>query len=94
MAVKVMIPTALRQFADNKDTIEVEGKETIGDVMTAVVNEHSDLKNHLYDEKGNLRSFVNVYVNNEDIRYLDKNDTKVGTDDTVMIVPSIAGGRS
>ncbi|MEO8027212.1 MAG: MoaD/ThiS family protein, partial [Bryobacteraceae bacterium] len=64
----------------------------VGQVLGALTTQHPDLKKHLYTDDGRLRSFVNVYVNDEDIRYMDKSDTAVKDSDTISIVPSIAGG--
>jgi adenylyltransferase/sulfurtransferase len=86
-----MIPTPLRQFADKHDTIELPGK-TVGEVLTALTTKFPDLKKHLYTDEGKLRSFVNVYLNDEDIRYMGKDATPVADPDTLSIVPSIAGG--
>lgn len=88
---KVLIPTPLRQYADKKDTIELQGS-TVGEVLTALTTQHSDLRKHLFNDQGKLRSFVNVYLNDEDIRYLEKDKTSVKDGDTLSIVPSIAGG--
>ena len=88
---KVLIPTPLRQYADKKDTIELQGS-TVGEVLTALTTQHSDLRKHLFNDEGKLRSFVNVYLNDEDIRYLKKDKTSVKDGDTLSIVPSIAGG--
>ena len=89
---KILIPTPLRQYADKHDSVEVTGG-TVGEVLGALTAQYADLKKHLYTEEGRLRSFVNVYVNDEDIRYMSKSDTPVKDSDTVSIVPSIAGGR-
>ena len=89
---KILIPTPLRQYADKKDTVEVNGA-TAGDVLQSLTSQFPDLKRHLYTDDGRLRSFVNVYVNDEDIRYSGKDATPVRETDTVSIVPSIAGGR-
>jgi sulfur-carrier protein len=88
---KVLIPTPLRQYADKKDTIELKGS-TVGEVLTALTTQHADLRKHLFNDEGKLRSFVNVYLNDEDIRYLEKDKTSVKDGDTLSIVPSIAGG--
>jgi adenylyltransferase/sulfurtransferase len=88
---KVLIPTPLRQYADKHDSIELNGS-TVGEVLTALTSRHADLRRHLYNDEGKLRSFVNVYLNDEDIRYLDKDATSVKDTDTLSIVPSIAGG--
>lgn len=88
---KVLIPTPLRQFAAQKDSVEVGGG-TAGEVLNALTAQFPDLKKNLFTDEGKLRSFVNVYVNDEDIRYLKKDATPVAAGDTVSIVPSIAGG--
>ena len=88
---KVMIPTPLRQFAGKRDTVTVEGAQ-VGEVLNALTAQFPDLKKQLFSDEGKLRSFVNVYVNDEDIRYLGKDATPVAEGDTISIVPSIAGG--
>jgi molybdopterin converting factor small subunit len=88
---KVLIPTPLRQFADGKDSIEIAGA-TVGEVLSALTAQHTGLRKNLFSDEGKLRSFVNVYVNDEDIRYMKKDATPVAAADTVSIVPSIAGG--
>ena len=89
---KVLIPTPLRQYADKKDSVELGGA-TVGEVLNSLTSEYSELRRHLYSDEGKLRSFVNIYLNDEDIRYLEKEGTKVADGDTLSIVPSIAGGR-
>jgi molybdopterin converting factor small subunit len=91
--MKVLIPTPLRQYAEKKAAIEVAGR-TVQEALDALTAEHSDLRRHIYTEDGKLRSFVNLYLNDEDIRYLDKEQTPVKDTDTLSIVPSIAGGSS
>lgn len=89
---KILIPTPLRQFTDGADAVEVSGG-TVGEILTSLTTSmHPSLRNNLYTPEGKLRSFVNVYVNDEDIRYLEKDSTAVKDSDTVSIVPSIAGG--
>src|SRR5580658_5275443 len=88
---KVLIPTPLRQYAGKQDSVELPGS-TVGEVLTALTAQHPDLRQQLYNNEGKLRSFVNVYLNDEDIRYLEKDATPVKAGDTVSIVPSIAGG--
>ncbi len=88
---KVLIPTPLRQFAAQKDSVEVSGA-TAGEVLSALTTQFPDLRKNLFNDEGKLRSFVNVYVNDEDIRYLKKDATPVAAGDTLSIVPSIAGG--
>src|ERR1700704_2182511 len=91
MATKIMIPTPLRPFTDKKDAVEAEGK-TVGELLADLTTKHAGLKAHLYNDQGKLRSFVNIYVNDEDIRYLQKEQTAVASTDTVSIIPSVAGG--
>ena len=91
MAVKVIIPTPLRQYAGKQESVEVNAK-TVAEALNSLTSQFGDLKRHLYSDEGKLRSFVNVYVNDEDIRYLQKEETAVQKGDTISIVPSIAGG--
>src|SRR5215471_17129994 len=91
MATKILIPTPLRPFTDKKDAVEADGK-TVGELLADLTKKHSGLKAHLYNQEGKLRSFVNIYVNDEDIRYLQKEQTPVSAGDTVSIIPSVAGG--
>ncbi len=90
--MKIHIPTPLRQYADKKDTVDVPAK-TVGEALSGLVSKHPDLKRHLYNDDGKLRAFVNVYLNDEDIRYLQKEATPVKDADNISIVPSIAGGK-
>src|SRR5256714_13293340 len=90
---KILIPTPLRQYVDKKDSVELEGS-TVREVLDSLTTQYGDLKAHLYNDQGKLRSFVNVYVNDEDIRYLQKEETPVTARDTVSIIPSVAGGSS
>jgi len=91
MAITVTIPTALRRFADNQASVEVQGK-TVSEVLNNLTTEHAQLRQHLYDGDGKLRNFVRVYVNDEDIRA--KGDhTPINDGDEISIVPSIAGGN-
>ena len=91
MPIKVLIPTPLRPFTDKQDMVEIDGA-TVGELLGNLTTKFAALKNHLYTGEGRLRSFVNVYVNDEDIRYLAKDQTPVKTGDTVSIIPSVAGG--
>lgn len=88
----IRIPTPLRQYTGNQSAVAVEGS-TAGDALKRLAQEYPQLQQHLF-ENGKLRSFVNVYLNEEDIRYLDGEDTTIGNEDTLMIIPSIAGGRT
>lgn len=89
---KVLIPTPLRQYVDKNDSVEVGGA-TVGEVLTGLTGRYPDLRKNLYNDEGKLRSFVNIYLNDEDIRYLGKDATAVKDGDTITIVPSIAGGK-
>jgi len=91
MATKILIPTPLRVYAGNQDVVEAEGR-TVGELLANMTAEHSDLRKHLYTDDGKLRNFVNIYVNDDDIRYLDKEATLLKVGDTVSIIPSVAGG--
>ncbi len=88
---KIHIPTPLRQYVGKQSSVEVKGA-TVGEAMSALVAQHPDLKKHLYTDEGKLRAFVNLYVNDEDIRYLQKEATALSDGDNISIVPSIAGG--
>lgn len=88
---KVLIPTPLRQYTEKRDSVSANGA-TVGEVLLSLTTEFQELRRHLYNDEGKLRSFVNVYLNDEDIRYLNKDATPVSDGDTVSIVPSIAGG--
>ncbi len=90
---KIYIPTPLRMYADNRTAVDVSGG-TVRDALDDLVANHPKLKEHLYDEKGTLRSFVNIYRNDDDIRYLDREDTTLQADDELSIIPSIAGGAA
>jgi molybdopterin converting factor small subunit len=89
--MKIHIPTPLRQYAEKKDTVDVQGK-TVGEALTNLTSRHPDLRRHLYTDEGKLRAFVNLYLNDEDVRYLQKENTPVKDHDTLSIIPSIAGG--
>ena len=89
---KILIPTPLRQYVDKKDSVDVTGA-TVGEALNALTTAHPDLKKNLYNDEGKLRSFVNIYLNDEDIRYMKKESTPLADSDTISIVPSIAGGR-
>jgi sulfur-carrier protein adenylyltransferase/sulfurtransferase len=91
MSVIVSIPTPLRDFTAGRDSVELQG-ETVGQVLDGLVAEHSGLKQHLLQEDGRLRNFVNLYLNETDIRHLSSTATRVNPGDVLTIVPSIAGG--
>ena len=88
---KIHIPTPLRQYVGKQAAVDVQGT-TVGEAMNSLVAQHPELRKHLYTEDGKLRAFVNLYVNDEDIRYLQKEATALKDSDNISIVPSIAGG--
>jgi adenylyltransferase/sulfurtransferase len=90
--MKIFIPTPLRAYAGGKDTVEVSGA-TIAAALHELTQSHPDLRKHLFTQEGKLRAFVNLYLNDEDVRYLpEKDSTAIGASDTLSIIPSIAGG--
>ena len=91
MAVTVRIPTPLRKFTGDQADVEVRGA-TVREVIDNLEARHSGIKERMVDEAGAIRRFVNVYVNEEDIRFLDGSETDVKDGDQVTIVPAIAGG--
>ncbi|KAA6456405.1 MoaD/ThiS family protein [Acidobacteria bacterium AB60] len=89
----IFIPTPLRNYTGGKDKVEVSAS-TIAEALDALTSAHPDLRKHLFSGEGKLRAFVNLYVNDEDVRYLpEKERTPVAASDTLSIIPSIAGGR-
>ncbi len=91
MSVLVRIPTPLQKLAGDKAELHVEAT-TLQQVIDQLASQNEEFKNRLLDESGNLRRFVNVYVNEEDVRFLQKLDTPLKDGDEVSIVPAIAGG--
>ena len=93
MLVTIAIPTALRNLAEGKSRIELQAA-TAGAALDQLSSQYTELRRHLYDDKNKLRSFVNVYLNDEDIRHQSGADTPLKDGDTLMIVPAIAGGST
>ena len=91
MGLRVLLPAALRHLVGNQDEVHLSGK-TVAEVMADLVSKFPELKKHLFKDDGKLRNFVNVYVNEEDVRYLQEESTQVKEGDTISIIPSIAGG--
>ena len=88
----VHLPTPLRHYAEKRSSVEVEGR-TVAEVMQALITQYPDLKSYIYSDDGKIRGFVNVYLNDEDIRYLPaRENAAVKNADTLTIMPSIAGG--
>ncbi len=90
---KVLIPTPLRQFTGKQDSVSVPGS-TVGEVLHGLTSQYPELRKQIFTDEGKLRSFVNVYLNDEDIRYLNKDATAAKEADTISLVPSIAGGAA
>ncbi len=91
MSVEVRLPTLLRPAAGGAASADVEGA-TVGEVLRALEVAHPGLVGQLLSQDGDLHKFVNVYLNDDDVRYLDRLDTKVGSGDVVSILPAVAGG--
>jgi len=91
MAKKVRIPTPLRKLTNNEEVVEVSAA-TIGDAISELQTRYPGIRERLIDESGTVRRFVNVYVNEEDIRFLDNQQTKLKDGDEISIIPAIAGG--
>ena len=91
MAVTVRIPTTMRPISGGNSTVEVEGA-TLRDVLAALDAAHNGFKDRLFDEAGDLHKFVNIFVSDDDVRYLQGLDTPVKSGDTVSIIPAVAGG--
>lgn len=91
MSVEVKIPTVLRKHTDNQAVLEASGK-TIRDLIDDIAGRYPEFRGKVLGEDGNLHRFINVYANDEDVRYLEGLDTKVTDGDTVAILPAVAGG--
>ena len=91
MPVRILIPTPLRPFTGQQAVVHVDGQD-VAEVLRQLTSRHADLRNHLFKDDGKLRSFVNIYVNDEDIRHLNGEATAIGPSDTLSIIPSVAGG--
>ena len=92
MAIKVKIPTPLRPITGNQDTVTANGAGTLGGVIDELEGQFPGIRERLLDDTGELRRFVNVYVNGEDVRFLDGLSTALKPGDEVSIVPAVAGG--
>ena len=91
MPTRILIPTPLRIYAGKQDVVEAEGA-TVGELLANMTAQYGDLRKHLYNDDGKLRSFVAIYLNDDDIRFLEKEATRVKDGDTISIIPSVAGG--
>ncbi len=93
MAVKVKIPTPLRPLTNNQDLVTTNGAASLSAAIEALEAEYPGMRERLLDDTGELRRFVNIYINNEDVRFLDGLNTPLKDGDDVSIVPAVAGGR-
>ena len=93
MSVEVRLPTMLRSEAGGQATVRVDGA-TVGEALEDLVRQHPGLSGRVVTDEGTLHKFVNLYVNDDDVRYLDKLDTKVADDDQISILPAVAGGAA
>ena len=91
MSVMVRIPTPLRRMTNGKDKVEVES-DNLGDLVEKLNDEFPGFKDRLVDEEGELRYFVNIYLNGEDVRFMDGLNTSTSSGDEISIVPAVAGG--
>jgi molybdopterin synthase sulfur carrier subunit len=91
MAQKVRIPTPLRKLTNNEELVEVDAT-TISDAFTELQTRYPGIKERLLDDAGSVRRFVNIYVNEEDIRFLQNQETRLKDGDEISIIPAIAGG--
>ncbi|PCJ87850.1 MAG: molybdopterin synthase sulfur carrier subunit [Flavobacteriales bacterium] len=89
---RVIIPTPLRKFTQNLSSIETNGG-TVIEAITSIADKHPEVRPHLFEENGNIRGFVRIYVGDEDINALENEQTIIGQDTVVSIVPAIAGGK-
>jgi molybdopterin converting factor small subunit len=92
MASKVLIPTALRPFTGREAAVTIEARN-VGELLERLTTEFAALRRQIYNERGELRQFVNIYVNDEDIRHLSQLATPLQGGEVVSIIPAIAGGR-
>ena len=90
MSIQVHIPTPLRQHTDGQETVEAQGS-TVAEVLEQVGQQYAAITDRLFDD-GKVRRFVNIYVNDEDVRYLDDLNTPVKDGDSISIIPAVAGG--
>ena len=91
MAIKVRIPSPLRSYTNGVDVVETEGA-SVGEVLNGLKAKAAGIETRLFKGPNQLNRFVNVYVNDDDVRYLDKLETKLGESDVVSILPAVAGG--
>ena len=88
---KVIVPTTLRKFTNNEASIDANGG-TVKESITSLADQFPELKKHIFEENGEIRKFVRIYLGDEDINVLEKENTKVSSDSVISIIPAIAGG--
>ncbi|MDR1560382.1 MAG: MoaD/ThiS family protein [Clostridiales bacterium] len=91
MAITIQIPTALREFTDRQSEVRVEGA-TVSEAIASLACAYPDIRRHLFDDGGKLRSFINLYLGDTNIRNMNGVDTPVSDGDAIMMIPAIAGG--
>jgi molybdopterin synthase sulfur carrier subunit len=91
MAVKIAIPSPLQQYTESKDTVDLNAR-TVAEALSELAARYEGLRKHLFTEAGKLRTFVNVYLNDEDVRFLQREATPLRDNDVLAIVPTVAGG--
>ncbi len=92
MSVIIEMPSALQKYTNDEEEVEVNAS-SVKEAFGALAEKYPEVKQHLYDENGKIRSFINVYLNDEDIRYAENLETSVQDGDNIQVVPSIAGGK-
>ena len=92
MGVVIEIPSALKQYVNNQDEVEVQGN-SVEEAFDSLCKDFAELRPNLFDKNGKVRNFINVYLNDDDIRYADGMNSSVQDGDCIQIVPSVAGGR-
>ena len=91
MGVLIEIPSALKQYVNNQDEVEVDGS-SVEETLDSLCTQFTELKRNLFDEDGKVRNFINVYLNDDDIRYVEGMKSEVKDGDSIQIIPSISGG--
>ena len=93
MGVLIEIPSALKQYVNNQDEVEVDGS-SVEEALDSLCTQFTELKSNLFDEDGIVRNFINIYINDDDIRYAEGLKSTVKDGDNIQIVPSVAGGSA
>lgn len=93
MAIEIRIPTPLRKYTSNLEAVEVDGGN-VGEALSSLTESHPELKSRIFTDDGKVRRFVNIFANDEDIRFQDNLETALADGDSVSIVPAIAGGAA